>query len=98
MLLINCVKSVLPSILFLTFITGCHVSGPLADKAFRPLKGEVLPADSIPCFAGAWYRKAVSSFDEWTGIGGTIVLGTPTVDEARLNAKTGQPLDNFSVY
>ncbi|HVG17271.1 MAG TPA: hypothetical protein VM935_20025 [Chitinophagaceae bacterium] len=52
----------------------------------------------MPCFAGAWYRKAVSSFDEWTGISGTVVLGMPTVDEARLNAKTGQPLDNFSVY
>jgi hypothetical protein len=98
MLLNDCVKSVLTPILSLTLIGGCNVSRPLSNKAFTPLKDEILPPDSIPCFAGAWYRKAVSSFDEWTGIGGTIVLGTPTVDEARLNAKTGQPLDNFSVY
>lgn len=30
--------------------------------------GEVVPAASLPCFAGAYYRKAVSSFDSWTGI------------------------------
>lgn len=60
--------------------------------------GEVAPAASIPCFAGAYYRKAVSSFDVWTGIGGVVKLGTPTVDENRLGAETKQPLDNFSVY
>jgi hypothetical protein len=60
--------------------------------------GEVAPAASIPCFQGAYYRKAVSSFDVWTGIVGFVKLGTPKFDEARLNATTKQPLDNFSVY
>lgn len=59
---------------------------------------EVPPAKTLPCFAGAYYRKAVSSFDVWTGIAGFIKLGTPTVDENRLGAETKQPLDNFSVY
>ena len=60
--------------------------------------GEVVPASSLPCFAGAYYRKAVSSFDVWTGIAGIIKLGTPKTDEERLNSTTKQPLDNFSVY
>jgi hypothetical protein len=57
--------------------------------------GEVAPAASIPCFAGAYYRKAVSSFDVWTGIAGLVKLGTPKIDENRLNEKDKQPLDNF---
>jgi hypothetical protein len=60
--------------------------------------GEIVPAASIPCFAGAYYRKAVSSFDVWTGIAGFVKLGTPKVDEKRLDEKDSQPLDNFSVY
>ena len=96
---INCLKSVVICLWFASgFLTGCQSSKPLSTNTFTPLNGEMLPPRNIPCFAGAWYRKAVSSFDEWTGISGTIVLGMPTVDEARLNAKTGQPLDNFSVY
>ncbi len=59
---------------------------------------EVAPAASIPCFPGAYYRKAVTSFDVWTGIAGFVKLGTPKVDEDRLDAATKQPLDNFSVY
>ena len=59
---------------------------------------EVAPAASIPCFQGAYYRKAVSSFDVWTGIVGVVKLGTPKIDEARLNATTKQRFDNFSVY
>ena len=62
------------------------------------LSKEVPPMASIPCFAGAHYRKAVSSFDVWTGIAGFVKLGTPKVDEARLDPKDNQPLDNFSVY
>lgn len=58
---------------------------------------EIPPAASIPCFAGAYYRKAVTSFDNWTGIAGFVKLGTPQVDEERLGAN-GYPLDNFSVY
>jgi len=59
---------------------------------------EVLPAISAPCFPGAYYRKAATSFDTWTGITGVVTLGYPKVDEHRLDTKTGQPLDNFSVY
>lgn len=59
---------------------------------------EIAPAASLPCFPGAFYRKAVSSFDTWTGIAGFVKLGTPQVDEDRLDATTKQPLDNFSVY
>ncbi len=46
-------------------------------------KGEVPPAKSIPCFEGAYYRKAVTSFDVWTGIAGFVKLGTPKFDEDR---------------
>ncbi|MDQ3712509.1 MAG: hypothetical protein M3388_09855 [Acidobacteriota bacterium] len=67
-------------------------------KAVKNAGGEILPATSIPCFAGAYYRKAVSSFDVWTGIVGIVKLGTPKVDEDRLDATNKQPLDNFSVY
>lgn len=59
---------------------------------------EIAPAAQLPCFPGAYYRKAVTSFDVWTGIAGFVKLGTPTVDEDRLDAATKQPLDNFSVY
>lgn len=69
-----------------------------AGKARAKTGDEVPPAASIPCFPGAYYRKAVSSFDVWTGIAGMVKLGTPKVDENRLDAATKQPLDNFSVY
>jgi len=59
---------------------------------------EVPPAAQLPCFPGAYYRKAVSSFDRWTGIIGVVKLGQPQTDPARLDPKDGQPLDNFSVY
>lgn len=59
---------------------------------------EVPPMAAIPCFAGAYYRKAVTSFDVWTGIAGFVKLGTPKFDENRLDEKDKQPLDNFSVY
>jgi len=67
-------------------------------KEVKNANGEVAPASLIPCFAGAYYRKAVSSFDAWTGIVGIVKLGTPKVDESRLSEKDKQPLDNFSVY
>jgi hypothetical protein len=60
-------------------------------------QAEVPPAAEIPCFPGAYYRKAASSFDAWTGIAGFITLGKPEVDEKRLGDDK-QPLDNFSVY
>jgi hypothetical protein len=76
------------------------ITGNLANlkAAVKPVAAEVPPAASIPCFAGAHYRKAVSSFDVWTGIAGFVKLGTPKVDEARIDPKDNQPLDNFSVY
>ncbi len=69
-----------------------------AGKARAKPGEEAPPAASIPCFPGAFYRKAVTSFDTWTGIAGFVKLGTPKVDEDRLDAQTKQPLDNFSVY
>jgi hypothetical protein len=61
--------------------------------------GEVPPAKSIPCFPGAYYRKAVSSQDVWTGIEGVVTLPTPAFDEARRRPNNpAQFLDNPSVY
>jgi hypothetical protein len=77
---------------------GDAVSIGEAVKPKLNASGEVVPAASIPCFPGAYYRKAVSSFDVWTGIAGLVKLGTPKVDENRLGEQTKQPLDNFSVY
>lgn len=59
---------------------------------------EVAPLATAACFDGAHYRKYVSSFDSWTGIVGIVKLGTPKVDEGRLDDKEKLPLDNFSVY
>mgnify|MGYP003574947732 FL=1 len=61
--------------------------------------GEVKPAASKSCFAGAYYRKLVSSVDTWGGIGGRVVLPTIAFDPSRINpAKPAQFLDNPSVY
>ena len=61
--------------------------------------GEVRPATSKSCFAGAYYRKLVSSVDTWGGIGGRVILPTTVFDPARINpAKPAQFLDNPSVY
>ncbi|MBS1794126.1 MAG: hypothetical protein JSS81_09745 [Acidobacteria bacterium] len=70
---------------------------PAGKTGVKPGK-EVAPAATLPCFPGAYYRKAVSSFDTWTGIAGFVKLGTPRIDEDRLDPQTKQPLDNFSVY
>lgn len=62
-------------------------------------KDEVRPPASQSCFAGAYYRKVVSSKDVWLGIGGTITLPQITFDENRKNPnKVGQYLDNPSIY
>ena len=58
---------------------------------------EVAPFTTMPCFSGAYYRKAVSSYDAWTGIAGFVKLGTPKTDDSRLG-ENKQPLDNFSIY
>ena len=78
-------------------LANLKVGEIISTKAKDPNK-EVPPAATIPCFPGAYYRKAVTSFDTWTGIAGFVKLGTPKVDEDRLDAETKQPLDNFSVY
>lgn len=60
---------------------------------------EILPAATSPCFAGAYYRKVMSSTDAWLGIGGTVTLPTIEFDETRVNPKKpGQYLDNPSIY
>ena len=62
-------------------------------------KNEVRPDASKPCFAGAYYRKVVSSRDYWLGIGGKVVLPQITFDQNRVNpAKPAQFLDNPSIY
>lgn len=62
-------------------------------------KGEIKPKDALPCFKGAYYRKAVSSKDVWLGISGTVVLPKITFDTTRRNLqKPGQFLDNPSIY
>jgi len=58
---------------------------------------ESQPFPTAPCFPGAYYRKAVSSYDAWTGIAGFVRLGTPKTDDARMG-ENKQPLDNFSIY
>jgi len=59
---------------------------------------EVTPLVRTSCFDGAHYRKVVTSFDSWTGIAGFVKIGTPKVDEARLDEKDRLPIDNFSIY
>jgi hypothetical protein len=53
------------------------------------LSKEVAPLATVPCFPGAIYRKAVTSFDSWTGIGGLVKLGTPKTDDARIGPDAG---------
>lgn len=62
-------------------------------------KDEVRPDKSRPCFAGAYYRKIVSSKDVWLGISGEIILPKLHFDPDRTNPdKPGQYLDNPSIY
>lgn len=77
---------------------GTPLIKPLGLSPAQARALEIPPAHVVACFAGAYYRKAVTSFDVWTGITGTVILGNTTVDESRLDTKTQLPLDNFSVY
>ena len=71
--------------------------GQEPDPKFLP--GEIKPVASIDCFAGAYYRKAVSSKDRWCGISVKLVLPQIYYDLDRPNpAKPGQYMDNFSLY
>ncbi len=68
-----------------------YVYGYFPDEVKAPLVGQI--------FAGAYYRKVVSSSDVWTGIEGTVILPHMTFDPARVNpSKPAQYLDNPSVY
>jgi hypothetical protein len=96
------------TICILIFLSSCSESSTQAQPApvvsleeqiRTNFIGEVLPTVSSACFAGAYYRKAVSSKDYWLGIGGTVVLPTLTYDLTRENPnKLGTYLDNASIY
>lgn len=82
-------------------LVACSVNKTqsLTDKKDIVIINEVLPEAQKPCFAGAYYRKLVSSHDYWRGIEGTVVLPTIVFDEERKHPKkTGQYLDNPSIY
>ena len=60
---------------------------------------EIAPSATSPCFQGAFYRKVVSSADNWLGIEGTVILPTLIYDLTRFNPlKPDTYLDNASVY
>lgn len=90
----------------LTILTGCSKDSNKDKEPQEPVNpiedaflNEVKPAISAKCFAGAYYRKVVSSKDLWLGIGGKVKLPLITFDPARVNpAKPQQYLDNPSVY
>lgn len=82
-------------------LTACGVNKPqnLTNHKDIVIANEVLPEAQKPCFAGAYYRKLVSSHDYWRGIEGTVVLPTIVFDEDRKHPKkSGQYLDNPSIY
>lgn len=60
---------------------------------------EVKPVNQLPCFQGAYYRKAVSSKDSWLGIKGEVILPQLNFDVDRMNPnKPKQYLDVSSIY
>ncbi|MDO9153996.1 MAG: hypothetical protein Q7U47_09880 [Paludibacter sp.] len=73
---------------------------PSTDSIYQNfLTGEVKPGSTPGCFAGAYYRKLVSSDDSWLGISGKVILPAIEFDLTRVNpAKPGQYLDNPSIY
>lgn len=70
----------------------------LACSCVGLARAEVPPDSSAPCFPGAYYRKAVSSEDTWSGIEGVVTLPEFQPDMDRVNPDTGRPLDNASIY
>lgn len=74
-------------------------SNTLEDQIKTKFFDEISPATSISCFQGAYYRKAISSLDNWLGIEGKVILPTLTYDLSRENpGKPGTYLDNASIY
>jgi hypothetical protein len=96
------------SLFIISFFSSCSESSSqaqpvpsisLEEQIKTKFYSEVSPVSSANCFAGAYYRKAVSSKDFWLGIGGTVVLPTLTYDLTRENPnKLGTYLDNASIY
>ena len=100
-------RKLIPSLLAGTMLLSCGGdgggSGGESDDDKDPLtegfSDEVSPATSATCYAGAYYRKIVSSKDRWLGIGGRVKLPKITFDASRVNPnKPQQYLDNPSVY
>lgn len=77
-------------------ISSCIVAALLSSTACGQTS-EITPAPSAPCFPGAYYRKAVSSLDHWTGIEAIVKLPNPEYDANRLKP-SGRPIDNASIY
>ena len=88
--------------LLLATLAALHVVDALVQKPTTALAIgtlEIPPVKEKPCFQGSYYRKCVSSPDEWIGIEGRVVLPEFKFDEARPRKdRLGQFLDNFSVY
>ena len=62
-------------------------------------KNEIKPVAKQPCFEGAYYRKLVSSNDDWIGMDGTVTLPAINFDPNRKNPKKAmQYMDNPSLY
>ncbi|MBC7746067.1 MAG: hypothetical protein H7096_13300, partial [Flavobacterium sp.] len=81
-------------VIFIVALTGCssrtninNLSQNLENQKLTFFSNEVKPEDSKPCFEGAYYRKLVSSTDDWVGIEGTVVLPQIRFDEKRKNPK-----------
>ncbi len=92
----------LPVLLLLVYTTlPAEQPATRADDASTsaglPLLGTA-PDKSRDCFAGAYYRKAVTSVDRWDGIEGVITLPEPRFDPARFDEARARFLDNPSVY
>lgn len=80
----------------IVFLIVGFLLGGFYISATDLLADEVKPALYADCFPGAYYRKAASSFDIWTGIEGVIVLPENAPDLSRWGS--GGPLDKFSIY
>jgi len=65
----------------------------------EPIAGEALDPATPNCFAGAVYRKVVSSEDYWLGIEAVVTIPEFTPDSQRFDdTKLSYYLDNSSLY
>ncbi len=106
--MVNLLKYTSIFLVLATLLIACKSentkSGPTDNNLEKQINtkffDEISPVASSPCFHGAYYRKAVSSTDNWLGIEGKVKL-PPTLnyDSTRVNLnKLGQYLDNASIY